>query len=62
MLENGVKFLVFSSSCATYGIPEKIPITEDQNLNPINPYGRTKAMIEHILKDYDEAYGIKFVI
>lgn len=61
MLENGVKFLVFSSSCATYGIPEKIPITEDQNLNPINPYGRTKSMIEHILKDYDRAYGIKFV-
>ena len=51
---------IFSSSCATYGIPESIPIEETHTLNPVNPYGRTKLMIEDILKDCDAAYGLRY--
>lgn len=54
--------IVFSSSCATYGIPDCNPITEDMPQNPINPYGRTKLMIEQILRDYDAAYGLKYMV
>ena len=59
--ERNVRYFIFSSSCATYGIPEGIPITEDNPQKPVNPYGRSKLMIEEILKDYDKAYGIKHV-
>jgi len=52
--------IVFSSTCATYGESERVPITEDMPQNPINPYGRSKLMIEQILKDYRNAYGLKF--
>ncbi len=52
MQNNGVDKIVFSSTCATYGIPEKAPITEDTPQRPINPYGRSKLMIEQILADY----------
>lgn len=61
MREFDVRYFIFSSTCATYGMPEKIPITEDHPQKPINPYGRSKLMIEQILKDYDAAYGIKHV-
>jgi UDP-glucose 4-epimerase len=61
VLENNIKYLVFSSTCATYGDPEKIPIDEDHPLNPINPYGKTKRMIEEILSDYHAAYGLKYI-
>jgi UDP-glucose 4-epimerase len=61
MLELKVMHFVFSSSCATYGVPERIPITEDHPQKPINPYGRTKLMVEGILKDFDTAYGMKHV-
>ena len=57
----GVKPFIFSSSCATYGMPKKIPITEDHPQNPINPYGRTKLMIENILADYARAYDFQYV-
>ena len=60
-LENGVKNFVFSSTCATYGNPEKTPIDEDHPLNPINPYGRTKRIIEEILADYRAAYGLNYM-
>jgi UDP-arabinose 4-epimerase len=53
--------LVFSSTCATYGTPERLPISETTPQNPINPYGCSKLMIEQILKDYDTAYGMKSV-
>ncbi|MFO7727324.1 MAG: UDP-glucose 4-epimerase GalE [Desulfonatronovibrio sp.] len=53
--------IVFSSTCATYGEPLKIPIPEEHPLSPINPYGRSKLMIEQILNDFDFAYGIKNV-
>ena len=52
---------MFSSSCATYGIPERIPISENDNQWPVNPYGWTKLMFEQIMKDYDNAYGLKFI-
>jgi UDP-glucose 4-epimerase len=61
MLKANVKKIVFSSSCATYGIPQKTPITEDFPQNPINPYGQTKLMIEKILKDYGSAYNLRSV-
>lgn len=58
MVQHNVKYFVFSSSCATYGQPKKMPITEDVKQEPINPYGRTKLMVEQILKDYETAYGL----
>lgn len=57
----GVNRLVFSSSAAVYGIPETVPIQEHHRQNPINPYGASKMMIERILKDFDAAYGFRFV-
>lgn len=53
--------IVFSSTCATYGIPASIPISEDAPQKPINPYGASKLMIEQILSDYGVAYGLKSV-
>jgi len=61
MLAGGTRLFVFSSTCATYGNPEKIPIDEGHPQKPINPYGKTKLMIEEALKDYAHAYGLKFV-
>lgn len=61
MREYGVKYFIFSSTCATYGIPETIPITESHPQRPISPYGKSKLMIEQILKDYDLAYGIRHI-
>jgi len=60
MLEFEVESMVFSSTCATYGYPVEIPISENHPQNPINPYGRGKLMIEHVLKDYSQAYGLKY--
>lgn len=62
MLRYRCKNIIFSSSCATYGIPTKIPITEDMPQNPINPYGFTKLVIEQLFKDYARAYGLRFVV
>ena len=61
MLENGVKQIVFSSTAATYGEPKYIPIDENHPQEPINTYGQTKLIIEHVLDDYDKAYGLKSV-
>ena len=61
MRAHGCDKIIFSSTCATYGIPEKLPITEDMPQNPINPYGATKLMVERIFKDYNTAYGLKYV-
>ena len=60
MRDAGVDRIVFSSSCATYGIPVSVPITEDHPQNPISPYGYTKLVIEHALADYSHAYGIGY--
>lgn len=61
MREFGTNFLIFSSSCAIYGEPKEIPIKETHPKNPINPYGKSKFLIEEILKDYDKAYGLKYI-
>ncbi|WP_019777153.1 UDP-glucose 4-epimerase GalE [Streptococcus sobrinus] len=61
MNEFDIKHIVFSSTAATYGIPQEIPIKETTPQNPINPYGESKLMMETIMKWSDQAYGIKFV-
>ncbi|MCI7535926.1 UDP-glucose 4-epimerase GalE [Candidatus Avelusimicrobium faecicola] len=61
MLEYGVKKIVFSSTCATYGEPLYTPIDEKHPQNPINPYGRTKLMIEQMFADYETAYGLQHI-
>jgi len=60
MVRNGVGKIIFSSTCATYGVPPELPIKEETPQNPINPYGFTKLAIEHALSDYGRAYGIKW--
>lgn len=60
-VETGVKNFVFSSSCATYGIPEKVPIDEEAPQRPINPYGESKLMFEKMLRWFDRIHGIKYV-
>ena len=62
MVDHGINKIVFSSTCATYGIPDTVPITEDQLQNPINPYGTSKLAVEKILLDFSQAYGFKSVI
>ncbi len=62
MVAASVKNFVFSSTCATYGTPEKVPIPEEHPQNPINPYGSSKLMVEKILADFEGAYGLKSVI
>lgn len=62
MIYHNIDKIIFSSTCATYGVPDFIPISEDQPQRPINPYGMSKLMIERILKDYEIAYGISSII
>jgi UDP-glucose 4-epimerase len=59
--ENGVKNFIFSSTCSIYGNPLQIPISEEQPSNPINPYAKTKLIIEMMLNDFESAYGMKHV-
>lgn len=61
MRETGVKKIVFSSTCATYGNPQMLPLPETHPQNPINPYGKSKLMVETILQDFKFAYQIDFV-
>ena len=61
MQKFGCKQFVFSSTCATYGVPDVIPITEKQMQNPINPYGRSKLMLEWVLADCEHAWGLHSV-
>ncbi len=61
MLAASVNKLVFSSTCATYGVLNTVPVTEDQPQNPINPYGASKLMVERILSDFDKAFNFKSV-
>ncbi len=60
MLDVGVKRLVFSSTCAVYGLPAVIPITEETPRNPVNPYGVTKMIFEYALESYATAYGLSY--
>ena len=61
MVDLKILNFIFSSTAAVYGEPESIPISEDQKINPVNPYGQTKAIIENVLKDYDKAYSLKSI-
>jgi UDP-glucose-4-epimerase GalE len=61
LIANGIKYFIFSSSCATYGIPARIPIDEQHPQHPISPYGKSKFMVEEILKDYSAAYPFDFM-
>jgi UDP-glucose 4-epimerase len=61
MVDLKISNFIFSSTAAVYGEPSSTPIKEDQNIAPVNPYGNTKAIVEKILKDYDEAYGLKYI-
>ncbi len=60
MLDSGVRTIVFSSTCATYGIPTRVPITEDHAQAPVNPYGESKLFVERALYWYGKAYGLKW--
>ena len=62
MRKYGCNKIIFSSTCATYGEPERVPITEDMPQNPINPYGMTKLTVERIFRDYQKAYGLQFAV
>lgn len=61
MREYDLNNLIFSSTCATYGIPVETPITENHTQNPVSPYGRSKLMVERILQDFNMAYGLRYV-
>jgi UDP-glucose 4-epimerase len=61
LLAAGVKRVVFSSTCATYGVPTAVPIAESHPQWPINPYGWSKLFVERLLDSYDEAHGLRFV-
>ncbi|VFU07851.1 UDP-glucose 4-epimerase GalE [Methylocella tundrae] len=60
MLRADVHTIVFSSTCATYGVPDVLPVVETTLQNPINPYGASKLMVERILADYRTAYGLRY--
>lgn len=61
MLDEDVPTIVFSSTCATYGIPERVPITESEPQRPVNPYGATKLAVEGALRWFGEAYGLRWM-
>lgn len=61
MVKHGVQYFVFSSTAAVFGEPEYVPIDEAHPKNPLNPYGRSKWMVEQVLADYERAYGLKSV-
>jgi UDP-glucose-4-epimerase GalE len=60
-LDAGVRRFVFSSTCAVYGMPGKMPITEDTPRQPVNPYGTSKLFFENALEAYDRAYGLRYM-
>ena len=60
MRHAGCNEIVFSTTCATYGEPREVPITEDHPQDPISPYGRTKLHMEHMMQDYARAYGLRY--
>jgi UDP-glucose-4-epimerase GalE len=60
-LDAGVRKFIFSSTCAVYGVPEKVPITEDTPRQPVNPYGTSKLFFENALEAYDRAYGLRYM-
>ena len=61
MIENSVRRFVFSSTCATFGTPDRVPIDEDAAQNPINPYGESKLMFERVLRWFGQIHALTFV-
>src|SRR6185369_4149027 len=61
MVATGIQRIVFSSTCAIFGLPERLPIEETTPARPINPYGESKLVFEKILQWYDRIHGLKFV-
>jgi len=61
MINNNCKKIIFSSTASIYGIPKYLPIDEEHDTDPINPYGRSKLMIEQMMEDYSKAYGLNYV-
>jgi len=61
ILASPVRMLIFSSTCATYGIPARLPISEDSPQSPVNPYGASKLFFEHALAAYSNAHGLRYV-
>jgi len=61
MVEHGIKKLVFSGTCAIFGAPDRVPMTEDLPVRPLSPYGQSKAMFENMLKWYDQIHGLQYV-
>lgn len=61
VVESNIKYFIFSSSAAVYGIPNAVPINEEHIKNPINPYGNSKLIIENVLADFNTAYGLTFI-
>jgi UDP-glucose 4-epimerase len=62
MIDNDCKNFIFSSTAAVFGNPKYVPVDEKHPKVPINPYGKSKLMIEHMLEDFDDAYGLKYVV
>jgi UDP-glucose 4-epimerase len=60
LADAGVKRIVFSSTCATYGVPQAVPIPETHPQQPINPYGWSKLFVGRLLEDFDRAYGLRY--
>ena len=60
LVDSGVRHIVFSSTCATYGIPESVPISESNAQRPVNPYGESKLFVERVLEWYGKAYGLSW--
>jgi UDP-glucose 4-epimerase len=60
-LDAGIRRFVFSSTCAVYGVPEKIPIDEQTPREPVNPYGASKLFFENALGVYSHAYGLRSI-
>lgn len=61
MREANVNRFIFSSTCAVYGYPQKLPLTETHPMSPVNPYGFSKRVVEEMMKDFSEAYGLNYV-
>lgn len=60
MIKHRVKMIIFSSTAAIFGQPEEVPVSENHPCHPINPYGRSKLMVENILQDFDATYGLRY--
>ncbi|MBV9788414.1 MAG: UDP-glucose 4-epimerase, partial [Chloroflexi bacterium] len=61
MQRAGIKYFVFSSTCAVYGTPDKLPVSEENPLHPESPYGESKLMVEQMLKWFDVCHGLRYV-